>query len=410
MKGSRIYIYVLLALVMAGCTDRSYQGMQEEEIYQDNSLPIPVKIHIGSAETIISKGLGGLLDAREWKGREFYVYAFNKDMFTSAETTSSEDRSRCLVDGSVDEPGSLGGKCALMSEKSNLVEWQGSEKSVYYPTASQSGVIYDFFAYYVDDAKVYDIYRGEETIELRLEIDGTQDIMSSKAKVMDEQLAGFQDEKDRIYMQHYCYSYYTAQHGIDPVFTFRHHLAKLDFTITPAYNSTGQKSVTVQSIEVESLYLAMFTVVSRHSEDAVGLLFDDENEDDDDGAGGYKRLSLKEEDKSKLSDTTYTVKTLLSAGDKVESIKVGGSMLVAPDKNYNVYIQLKEIEEDGKDITRSEPQLLPISVKGGFQAGNSYNVDIKVYGAMRVEADVSLVDWKEGDGVSIDDEDSFNAK
>ena len=53
---------------------------------------------------------------------------------------------------------------------------------------------------------------------------------------------------------------------------------------------------------------------------------------------------------------------------------------------------------------------MPISVKGGFQAGNSYNVDIKVYGAMRVEADVSLVDWKEGDGVSIDDEDSFNAK
>lgn len=402
MKRGMVYMLILIAVILMGCTDRSYQGMVDEEIYEDNSLPIPVKIHLGTSESILK----GAEDEKvfDWKGKEFFVYAFNNDLFTTLQTTSAEDKTRCLVDGSIDEPGSLWGKKAMLDETSNIVEWQGSEKDVYYPVASQSGVIYDFYAYYVGDAKVHDIYRGEETIDLRMEIDGTQDIMSSVAKVKEEQLAAFPDEKDRIYMEHYCYSYYTAQHGIDPVFTFKHHLAKLEFTVTPAYNATGRRDVTILAIDVNSLYLAMFTVVNNTNKESLGMLFDDDGE----GGGGYKRLPLREEDKSTLSDSTYKVTTLKNSSSKVNSLKVGGEILLAPDKTYDVYVRLQETEFGGSDVLKSGTEVLKVSTPGGFQAGNSYNVDIKVYGELRLDVSVSLTEWKDGEDVMVDDEDQFN--
>ena len=404
MRRLAIYICICMGmtLVMTGCTDNSYKGMMDEVIYEDNSLPIPVKIHIGTTESIISKGDGDIDDLMSWAGREFRVYAFSKDMFTSMETRSCEDRARCLIDGSVDDKNDLGGKAAVMSEVSSLVEWQGNETEIFYPTASQSGVIYDFFAYYVDDAKVHDVYRGTETIDLRLEIDGTQDIMSSVAQVRDEQLAGFMDEKDRLYMEHYCYSYYSAQHGIDPVFTFRHHLAKLEFTITPAYNTTGRKDVMLKSIDVESLYLAMFTVASKNGNESLGLLFDNEKEEG--GVGGYRRLSLREADGSTLSDSTYTVQTLSTPDSKPKSMKVGGCIMVAPDREYDLYLMMSEKEVGGNDLTQAEPMRLHITAPDGFKAGNSYKVDLKIYGSMRVETSVEIMDWKEGEDIIVDED------
>ena len=151
----RGWIYMLMVLgVMTGCVDKSYGGMEDEEIFDDTTEPILVKIHIGSAETIVSKGSGVIADVTEWKGEKFYVYAFRNDMNATYNVTSKTNSSHCLIDGSKDVPGTRAGKQAYMRETSNMVAWTGPDERVYYPYGLESGIVYDFFAYYVDDIEV----------------------------------------------------------------------------------------------------------------------------------------------------------------------------------------------------------------------------------------------------------------
>jgi hypothetical protein len=183
--------YVLIALVTAvSCVDRSYGGMQDEEIFVDTTEPIPVKTYIGSAETILPKGSGVIEDPREWdENAKFFIYAFNNNMFTSYRVTSKTDGYSCLIDGSRDVQGTLAGKKAYLDPTSNVVLWSGPDEQVIYPYGTESGIVYDFFAYYVDDIVIEesDITRGDDNVTIQIEIDGSQDVMSSKARVLEDQ-------------------------------------------------------------------------------------------------------------------------------------------------------------------------------------------------------------------------------
>ena len=398
---SRRWAYLLsVAALSWGCVDRSYLGMEEEKIHDDITEPIPVKIHIGAAETIVPKGSGVIADVTEWKGEKFYVYAFSNDMFSTYDVTSKTDNSRCLIDGSKDVPGTMAGKQAYMLETSNVVAWSGPDEMVYYPFGSESGIVYDFFAYYVDDIQVQerDITRLQDRIMVRVEIDGSQDLMSSKARVLADQLAGFDDEQERLYMENYCYSYFAARKGIDPVFVFRHHLTKLDFRMTPRHNVMGKRTVNVRKIELRTKYRAQFTVADRGSADNLGLLFDDDD---------YADLPLRDEGQEGLTEGKYILETLDSPADPAVSVPVGTSLLVAPADSYEAYAYLTETFPDGVTYEYPEPLKLDLLNPEGFLPGNGYTVDISVYGATRVEVQVSLKPWNDGGKIPMDDEDAW---
>ena len=397
----RWWIYMLIALsVLAGCVDKSYAGMEDEEIFDDTTEPIPVKVYIGSAESILSKGVGVVDDIREWEGVKFYVYAFNNDMLNPFDVTSKVNISRCLIDGSKDVPGTMAGKEARMMATSNMVEWAGPDERVYYPYGSESGVIYDFFAYYVDDLKVRerDITRREDRVTIRVEIDGSQDLMSAKARVLEDQLAGFLDDKEKQYMEHYCYSYFAARRGIDPVFIFKHHLTKLNFRLKPAYNPTGNKKVTINRIEVKSQYKALFTVADRTNEDNLGLTFDDDD---------YANLAVKDSGQPGLEEGKYVLETLKRPDAPAVPLMVGTDLLVAPSEEFEAYIYMDEVMEDGTVLKHDAPQVVYLNTPEGFSAGNGYTVDVSVYGAAQLSVNVTLNDWSEGQDVTLDDEDRF---
>ena len=397
----RGWIYMLIALnMLAGCVDKSYGGMEDEEIYDDTTEPIPVKVYIGSPESILAKGLGVVDDIRDYQDAKFYVYAFNNDMLTAYDVTSKANNSRCLIDGSKDVPGTMAGKEARMMSSSNMVEWAGPDERVYYPFGSESGIIYDFFAYFVDDIKVRerDITRKEDCITIQLEIDGTQDLMSSKARVLEDQLVGFLDDKEKDQMAHYCYSYYAARKGIDPVFIFKHHLSKLNFKVTPAYNPTGRKIVTIDRIEVKSQYKALFTVADKNNDDNLGLTFDDDD---------FADLPVREIGKDGLDEGKYVIETLETPGGKAVSKDVGTSLLVAPAEGYMANVYVTEVLEDGTILRSDTPLSMAIRNPEGFQPGNGYVVNVSVYGATRIDASVSLAKWNDGGRVPIDNEESF---
>ncbi len=200
-------------------------------------------------------------------------------------------------------------------------------------------------------------------------------------------------------MENYCYSYYAARKGIDPVFVFKHHLTKLDFYLKPRYNPMGTRKVKINKIELRTKYKAQFTVADRGSADNLGLLFDDDE---------YKDLPLRDEGKEGLVEGKYEVETLKTEEYNTDLIPVGTSLLVAPADSYEAYAYLTEIFPDGeKTPGNTGPLKMELTNPEGFLPGNSYNINVSVYGANRVEVQVELAEWKSGGKVVIDNEDAF---
>ena len=415
MTKKAIFIFIAFFCIgLTSCVDNSYQGYFFEENYTETEMPIPVRIMIGSADDITeiginsrradyvqTKGTGVISEASQLNGRDFYVYSFNSDITTDMTVTSKEDENWCLIDGSTDEidgkGGSLFGKKARISDISNVVEWQVTQDQLFWPYKDKAGQVYNIFAYYIDDAQLTDddIKRDHDNIKLNIEIDGSQDIMSSRAAMTNEQKALFKDEKDLTDMMHYCYGYYAAQKGINPVLIFKHHLTKLDFTITPGVTEGISNEVTVKSVEIRSRYKAEFTVADKGEPSNVGLSFEDE----------YKALPLAEEDGSLLISDNYVIRTYPEAVEpsKAERIKLGGSIIVAPDMEYIATITLKEVREDGIEHDNLVTEL-PINKNSYFEAGNRYNITLTIYGATEVEVSVHLKEWYEGGDIFIDNE------
>ena len=400
----RSFIYILgalLCLMQVGCYDDSYTGTVFVQDYEDTGIPHEVRITIGSdEEQEASKGSGVVGSVDKFAGKDFYVYAFNHDIKTSYSTLTQTDSLRCLVDGSYDEPDTKRGRKAVYNPETEHVEWGAGDSPVYYPMGENEGHIYDFFAYYLDNIQPEeeDIHRNDDNVVIDIEIDGCQDIMSSKAKPTKRQLSVIKDEREQLYQQKYSYSYYTASHNLNPHFVFTHHLVKLDFKLVPGGTPGMTKDVTVEKIEVLSKTKAEFTVADKYDENRLGLAFKDEK----------SRLQLKEHDGSEY------IPRLITTYDQVGGITDGivndlGSLLVAPDDEYYIYITLGEIQGDiileskenevhifyGKDEENKIP----------FTAGSEYLITMTIYGQMDVRVSTQIGEWDAGGDYEYDYDD-----
>ena len=384
---------ILSGIMLAGCTDDSYRGTVDIDLVIERDIPHEVRMTIGQPADIVdgTKGSGVIADVSGFQGKPFYVYAFNKDGLTTLNTTSVQDSIRCLVDGSLDKPESLMGREALWNPNTEYVEWASGDGPIYYPMGDGSGLIYNFFAYYLDDMTVEesDFRRTENSVTIDIEIDGSQDIMSSKAEPTADQLAAIKDEKERVYRKYCSYSYYTALHGLHPNFVFKHHLVKFDFKLVPGGVSGATKNVNVEKIELVSKYKGAFTVADNNEVSGLGIQFYDDR----------KALELKEADGS---DFIHRVITTFDGGSSVDgTIDDMGSLLVAPDVEYEMLITLSE-EDEGNNVTH-DPYPIVRSITMGteearqfFSAGNEYLITITVYGKMDVKVNTDILKWDEG--------------
>ena len=88
------------------------------------------------------------------------------------------------------------------------------------------------------------------------------------------------------------------------------------------------------------------------------------------------------------------------------------SLLVAPDKEYYLYITLSEFR-DGRQITYSECNEMHIYLGNeddedapSFEAGNEYLITLTIHGSMDVEVDAELVEWKDAGDIEYDADDA----
>lgn len=410
MMKSKIYILLFFCACLVGCVDDSYRGMYDIFHSGHTTSDIPVWIKIGESTNLgvksTTKGSGVVESADDFKDKNFYVYAFNKDKGTSYKVRSAEDEINTLIDGSIDDVTSVEGRSAMWNRKYERVVWKDPDQNVeradvYWPKSQARDFRYDFFAYYLDDIKVdpENIHRTEDQINIDIEIDGKQDIISSKAAPSDLKLdAMFPNEIDKIaYKYYYCYSYQSAMMNLQPEFVFNHQLSKIRFRLMPGVTEGRVNKITLHSLSIESCYKGSFRVAAK---------------DQDQGIQFHKEY-VKSFDMFTESSSPYDVYTASNSSAARTPIDIDGYLLLAPSNNgYYVTMQMSEIRDVGgpnEETLRMVPYTTFI-YRGSkespdpFLTGEEYVVTMHVFGREDIRVNIDVKPWEPGGYVIPDTE------
>jgi hypothetical protein len=434
--GVRQVLWVgLCMLLLCGCSRGTYVG----ELPEDDDAPltenIPIVLGFGvSSFDILTRGSGAVESGTNlefWKNAKFYVYAFNKNVETDLSVRWSEaNEDICLLDANrLSEDGgqssSHGKEVRVKVDNSNLMPFFPDDKTgsqdIYY-NMKHTDWPYNFFAYYLDDLDLTQLQcvREKNRIYYDVELDGRRDFMSSVAnpKLQEDKYAN-NPYKQKIMDR--AYSAYSASHGLNPVFSFQHHLVRLRFVIcrpeeggsVPSIN----ESLVVKKVSVKSKVRGRFTVAVNDidADDAgkphVGLSFNREdyaseeayaNSEDylyllkkngeEIGSDGWCRVidckkysELSAEDKKKPS----------FLGKEDENDNSGASLLLAPATTYSARIFLDEDKSSDPGHGFVDVDLEP-GGGAGFVAGGAYVIYLTINSLSDIKPNVEIGEWTPG--------------
>lgn len=439
----------LCMLLLCGCSKGTYVG----ELPEDDDAPltenIPIVLGFGvSSFDILTRGSGAVESGTNlefWKNAKFYVYAFNKNVETDLSVRWSEaNEDICLLDANrLSEDGgqssSHGKEVRVKVDNSNLMPFFPDDKTgsqdIYY-NMKHTDWPYNFFAYYLDDLDLTQLQcvREKNRIYYDVELDGRRDFMSSVAnpKLQEDKYAN-NPYKQKIMDR--AYSAYSASHGLNPVFSFQHHLVRLRFVIcrpeeggsVPSIN----ESLVVKKVSVKSKVRGRFTVAVNDidADDAgkthVGLSFNREdyaseeayaNSEDylyllkkngeEIGSDGWCRVidckkysELSAEDKKKPS----------FLGKEDENDNSGASLLLAPATTYSARIFLDEDKSSDPGHGFVDVDLEP-GGGAGFVAGGAYVIYLTINSLSDIKPNVEIGEWTPGGETILDPDGEFEDK
>ena len=448
--GVRQVLWVgLCMLLLCGCSRGTYVG----ELPEDDDAPltenIPIVLGFGvSSFDILTRGSGAVESGTNlefWKNAKFYVYAFNKNVETDLSVRWSEaNEDICLLDANrLSEDGgqssSHGKEVRVKVDNSNLMPFFPDDKTgsqdIYY-NMKHTDWPYNFFAYYLDDLDLTQLQcvREKNRIYYDVELDGRRDFMSSVAnpKLQEDKYAN-NPYKQKIMDR--AYSAYSASHGLNPVFSFQHHLVRLRFVIcrpeeggsVPSIN----ESLVVKKVSVKSKVRGRFTVAVNDidADDAgtphVGLSFNREDSASEEayansedylyllkkngeeiGSDGWCRVidckkysELSAEDKKKPS----------FLGKEDENDNSGASLLLAPATTYSARIFLDEDKSSDPGHGFVDVDLEP-GGGAGFVAGGAYVIYLTINSLSDIKPNVEIGEWTPGGETILDPDGEFEDK
>lgn len=400
-----IIIYSTVLLLLTGC-GKTYTGDENNRSTGLEPLDenIPVMLAISDpVYSMLTRGNGAfdseLSNAIEmWKKAVFYIYAFKIEDDVDFRLLSRDNNEHCLVDGSIDTNGTKMGKRArLNGDRASYLSWIDSSE-IFYDSENQTRP-YRFFGFYIDDLSVKesDIERTSDAIKIKVQIDGTQDIMSTVATLTDEQKDAIRKSDSKELIMNSLYSAYTARQGVHPVLAFHHRLARVKFKIFSA--SEASDNIYVENVSVDSKTDGVFTVVAKDAT-SIGLDFTNSTI--------VKPLSLCELGGESLKQDYYKVPWIPEEADKDvyerTGVGVGESLLLAPDMDvYKMKLRLKQIFPG--QSSKYYDLYYDLKVNGRFQAGMQYTVRVAVYGLEDADVNVVVDGWREGENIEISPDD-----
>lgn len=440
MKIKHCLLIGFCSILLFNCSGDTYVG----ELTTDDDAPlvepIPIVLSLGMSDfEILTRGSGEVNngnDASFWDNVKFYVYAFNKDPQTDLSKPWSEtNQDFCLLDGhrtgganvQVSEHGK---EVGVKKEDSNLMLFYPDEnfQEIYY-NMKNTNQPYNFFAYYLDDW-MGECHREKDHIYYDVELDGRRDFMSSMAD------PGTQKDKykdnpygDKILGR--AFSAYSANHGLNPVFQFEHHLVLLRFVVCRPDGGSNQngsdipsldQTLTVKKIELNSKYKGRFTVaVSDPDADDMtkpkrGISFDNED---------YTSFELRKKNGELVGNAGWCLVAdcpiyenvtdddkkhyrYVLDKDKDNDRDSGTSLLVAPADSYRAKITLSaEQGQEGALYTEVDVELENKNDNGIFSAGKAYTIYLTINSLSDIKSTVESGVWTNGGDINISPDDEY---
>ena len=383
---------LLLTGMLIACSDNSYKGYTAE-IKEPEGESIPVIISVGNPDfNVATRGTGAIdqTDNGSWYDAHVYIYSFKRDLATDYSVLSADDDEMCLIDASTAENKSKQGRKAQINEHETYISWADDKPSVFYHA---NNLPYDFFGYYIDDIEINesDVIRYKDGVQLKVKIDGTQDLMSARASLTEEQTNRKDlDDEEKANIKDWYYSFYTAQHNIQPVMIFKHHLSRFIFQIYPV--TLKANNVTIEEVRIKSKREGLFTVAHTTT--------------------GNMGVDLMEKKGEPLLAGTYHTDY---HGDFSESlyerpfVRVGESIMLPPgETEYQASVLLKEVIGN-KEYTYESPITLA-NGNEAFKPGTQYIVKLGIWGLQDVTVSVTPEPWQDGGSVTVDPDKDFGKK
>ena len=381
MTKALYHMALALALVAAGCADDSYRG--RERVYANYETPMAVKVAVGDPYV---KGTGPVDSMFNFAGKHILVWAFNRDTVdVDYRTTPEEDNMICLLDS-----------CrANLDGYNSIAEWVRFDRNgkqvdtaYYYPGGEFCNKRYDFYAFYPDDAQFLRERREKDALKLEYRIDGSQDLMVSKAQIPIDSKTG---EPNNL-----AFSYLSVLHGDDPIFTMNHALVRMDLYIRAGVTGT-EHTIRIQSSHLRSRTTAIVTPVAKDQRN-MGASFAADD--------AYEFLPLTESGGFELNPITFKTITQdlsqpeserLAPQDMQDTVKfhrLGGSFFVSPEDAYKLQMDIRTIDIPGGDKPTYNPNDIKLKdPTATFLPGNRYVIFMTVYGQIDVSVHVEMVPW-----------------
>lgn len=271
---------------------------------------------------------------------------------------------------------------------STVLEWADGHNR-YYPIGN--GHAYSFFAIYPAPQEL--VYT-KNSIHGRIDMNyGATDIIWGAA---DKQMTNPSGEDTLAYCAKYFHQ--PGKFGETPALKFKHALMRFHFTFTAGADAAGStdsaKQLRIGAIEIHkvptqgSLYIA-----SRDGQHAAGSMVCDWNNE-----AKMQTIELEDVDGLHRLDKEYWVT------DEVQDVGQNIMIPVPPTNDYyEISITLYKkgyVDADGKSIPIKSIIQWPLSLNKSltFEAGKSYNVNLKVYGLQWMKLGATLSPWIEVNG------------
>lgn len=424
----------LVALFATSC----YQGNREEDDTLDNTASIispndsrvPIVLAVSDFYYgAITRGIGAFENPSEesdanqrealqsrWEGTQFYVLSYltnntsyngganlTKTTMDNVSLRADEEDTEnqivyCLVDGGqgiqdLGKPYELYFNNA--TNQPGLKEVGSDVPTVYYDDNNQD-YKYQFFIYHVDDALVHNVSRESSQVSLDISIDGTQDILQGYAEVTEDQELNIiqpniddfgKDWRQRVY------STISGNYGLVPQFKIKHQLVQLRFSLLGADDKA--EAVFVEDIIVKEVPSRGQYIVAADNVEELGLSIDEAPID--------IHIPYLDEASNKFLSTSTEQHPDVQV-KKDEEYEYQGGILLPPQNRYSIQVVCSQnvTNEDGTTSTKrfSPTYEMVLPQEADFEAGQIYDVKIKIYGFQNITVQFGLHGWKDS-GITI---------
>lgn len=379
MKKYHLFAAAVAIASLAAC---SKSPVTPVETVEDG--PVAVQFGIGSPLDVRVKSVGSVGGSDEqsnvWNGQELKIYGFERTV-TDFTTTAFIDNVSATAPAGV-QKGVL-----------SVTNAAAANEPFYYA----SGINYDFYGYFTDDAETGEPVKTETEISVPFTIDGSQDLMIAKADQQTDIDAAKATDKvsaDR------AYSAYAARRGVQPTLSFKHLLSRFTFKIVAGSESANL--ISVNKISLKSKTTGSIVVVGENR----GLRLPTESAETP--AETPVELFLQQRGKeSGVMEELVSVKTEAYTEARDNAVSVGESLMVIPGEEYELTIYMSRDNSQ----TTVDPYKTTISIAKiqgapegatAFEAGYSYEVTAVIYGLETVDITAALEPWKNGGSTTLD--------